>query len=73
MKRTEEILFWAWATVSWMWAASVVFALAEPLANVPPAAVPLFWLVVVALGPPALALGLGLVGVWIIRGHHRLP
>jgi hypothetical protein len=71
MNRKEALLFWAWVILSGMWVATVFVVMAEPHAHAPFAAVPVSWIVTVALGPPVLLLGVGLAGVWLTRGHRR--
>jgi hypothetical protein len=71
MNRIEALLFWAWVVLSGMWVAVVLVVMAEPHAHSPFAAVPVSWIVAIALGPPALLLGLVLVGAWLSRGRNR--
>ncbi|HZA01166.1 MAG TPA: hypothetical protein VE665_02690 [Hyphomicrobiaceae bacterium] len=73
MNRFEGLLFWAWVILSGGWVAAVLILMVESHARAPFAAVPLSWIVAVALGAPALCLGLALVGVWITRGYRRGP
>jgi hypothetical protein len=60
MNRIEGLLFWAWIVLSGIWVEAVLVVIAERHAHSPFAAVPHSWIVVVALGPAALFLGLGL-------------
>lgn len=70
MSRITGLLFWAWATLSAIWVAAVLILMVESHARAPFTAVPLSWIVAVALGAPALCLGLALVGVCIKRGYR---
>jgi hypothetical protein len=71
MNRIEGLLFWAWVILSGLWVTAVLVVMTEPHAHAPFAAVPVSWIVAIALGPPVLLLGFGLVGVWLMRGHDR--
>jgi hypothetical protein len=71
MSRIEGLLFWAWVILSGMWVAAVFIVMSEPHPHAPFAAVPVSWIVAIALGPPALLLGFGLVGVWLTRGRDH--
>jgi hypothetical protein len=73
MNWIERLLFWAWVILSGMWVAAVVLVTAEPHPHAPFSAVPVSWIVAVAVGPPALLLGFGRVGAWLIRGYRRGP
>ena len=73
MNWIEALLFWAWVILSGVWVAAIFLVAAEPHPHAPFSAVPLSWIVAVALGPPALFLGVGLVGVWMTRGYRRGP
>jgi hypothetical protein len=63
----EVLLFSAWVILSGMWVAAVLLVTAEPHPHAPFSAMPVSWIVAVAVGPPALLLGFGLVGLWLTR------
>jgi hypothetical protein len=73
MKRIEALLFWAWVVLSGIWVTTVLLFMDVPHAHAPFAAVPASSVATIAVGPPALLLGLGLVGMWFGRGYLRGP
>jgi hypothetical protein len=66
-----------WAVLSGFWATAVaasyvlLVVMDEPPVHLRLADVPVSWVCAIALFPPALALALGLAGVWIVRGFQR--
>jgi hypothetical protein len=71
MSLMKGLLLWAWVILSGLWVAAVWLVTAEPHPHAPFAAVPLSWIVAAALAPPALLLGVGLVGARMTRGYRR--
>jgi hypothetical protein len=67
MNRIQGFLFAAWVILSGMWVAAVLVVMAEQHPHAPWAGVPVPWIVAIAVVPPALLLGFGLVGLWLTR------